>query len=308
MSFFSKTIKPRKICYNICGIKFTRPTQNIGVYDIHELIYHLIDVSKLPPAQGVLKNFQEAELQMLLEVDVVCKKSGLKYWLDFGALLGAIRHKGFIPWDDDIDLGMMRRDYERFISVFNRQTTDKNLFATLYSHPSGQGNIIKVYHKLIPDLFIDVFPYDFYYKKLSLDEKQELNRKIRKVQKKYKKRAPKDSSSLADFHQRFQTLRDELILEGKKPESGAYPAMFWGMEFLHAWPCCVFDYESYFPLGEVEFCGHKFSAPADPDLVLTTVYHDYMTLPKKLHYHNNLDKLPVETIQLIKKYARGEKL
>ena len=53
-------------------------------------------------------------LELWQEVDRICRKHGLKYWAAYGTLLGAARHKGFIPWDEDLDLCMMRPDYNRF--------------------------------------------------------------------------------------------------------------------------------------------------------------------------------------------------
>lgn len=62
---------------------------------------------------------QQLELTILLEVDRLCKRHGLHYGLCHGTLLGAIRHNGFIPWDDDIDIAMPRPDFDRFVSSFS---------------------------------------------------------------------------------------------------------------------------------------------------------------------------------------------
>jgi lipopolysaccharide cholinephosphotransferase len=64
-----------------------------------------------------LRKMQLMELGILKEVDRVCREHDIAYFLDSGSALGAARHDGFIPWDDDIDVGMMRADYERFLSV-----------------------------------------------------------------------------------------------------------------------------------------------------------------------------------------------
>lgn len=61
------------------------------------------------------------EIEILLEIDRVCKKHGLKYWLEGGSLLGAARHQGFIPWDDDLDIGMPRSDYEKAREIMPRE-------------------------------------------------------------------------------------------------------------------------------------------------------------------------------------------
>lgn len=61
-----------------------------------------------------LRKLQLLELRILKEIDRVCRELGITYFLDSGSVLGALRHGGFIPWDDDIDLGMPRADYDRF--------------------------------------------------------------------------------------------------------------------------------------------------------------------------------------------------
>ena len=63
----------------------------------------------------ILRKVQLIQLEILNEFDRICKLNNLKYQLFAGTLLGAIRHKGFIPWDDDIDVAMVRSEYERFL-------------------------------------------------------------------------------------------------------------------------------------------------------------------------------------------------
>lgn len=68
-----------------------------------------------------IQTLQTIQLSILTYVDRVCAQHGLRYYLVGGTLLGAIRHQGFIPWDDDIDIGMPRRDYERFIRIMEQE-------------------------------------------------------------------------------------------------------------------------------------------------------------------------------------------
>ena len=64
---------------------------------------------------GQLRRLQAVELGMLLEIGRVCAELNIEWFLDSGTALGAARHQGFIPWDDDIDVGMLRADYDRFL-------------------------------------------------------------------------------------------------------------------------------------------------------------------------------------------------
>ena len=66
---------------------------------------------------NMMKRYWAAQLQVLSRIDEVCKKHGLKWFADCGTLLGAVRHRGYIPWDDDLDICMLRHDYEVFFKV-----------------------------------------------------------------------------------------------------------------------------------------------------------------------------------------------
>ena len=71
---------------------------------------------------------QQASLQVLIKFKEICEKEGLRYFLYGGTLIGAIRHKGFIPWDDDLDVLMPRDDYQKFVEYCNIHREDMNPF------------------------------------------------------------------------------------------------------------------------------------------------------------------------------------
>ena len=69
------------------------------------------------------------ELDILSYIDTFCKKNGIEYFINYGTLIGAVRHKGFIPWDDDIDISMTRENYNKFINLFENDSSKYKLLS-----------------------------------------------------------------------------------------------------------------------------------------------------------------------------------
>lgn len=84
---------------------------------------------------STVKQAWAAELEVLAEIDRICKKYEIAYFADWGTLLGAVRHKGFIPWDDDLDITMKRADYERFLQVAEQELPEGFSVFTYEKHP-----------------------------------------------------------------------------------------------------------------------------------------------------------------------------
>ena len=120
-----------------------------------------------------LKSLQSVLLSMLKDFDKFCRENEIEYWLDSGSCLGAIRHCGFIPWDDDIDIGMLRSDYDRFLNCCKTKLcrpyflqvveTDSEM-PFLYAKFRLDGSMYVEYSnrelKMHNGIYIDIFPYD----------------------------------------------------------------------------------------------------------------------------------------------------
>lgn len=151
-----------------------------------------------------LLEIQNIELKILLEFDKICRKQNFKYSLGGGTLLGAIRHKGFIPWDDDIDVMMPRPDYDAFLDFCKKNNTDFKVI-TYELEPAYYGLFAKLSDrnsKIIDDVLktdftigvnIDIFPLDglgnSYKEAIKIFQKTEISREILNAAlwKKYKK-------------------------------------------------------------------------------------------------------------------------
>ncbi len=240
-----------------------------------------------------LQDIHKVQLEILDVVDDICKRNGIQYFLSGGTLLGAIRHKGFIPWDDDIDLWMTRKNFKKFKKVIKTQLPEAYFPEDYYTKKQCPLSILKIEKRgtlfvegvfshvpLSHCIYIDIFPLDKIWK-------------------------PAYRLQTAILI-KLQAIRDYKIRgvgrnEGNKLKDILYSAMPLGLcraltEFFmrclnflplkqynqlchrgRHWP--IFRKESIEDLINVEFEGKQYPAPRTYDKILTDCYGNYMQLP-----------------------------
>lgn len=122
---------------------------------------------------STLKEHQSVLLELLIEFDRVCKKNNIKYILFAGSALGAVRHQGFIPWDDDLDVALLREDYDKLMSLNAAEWDDKYYMQCEFSNHwplhfsklrKNNTTCLEKFHpkdnKMHQGIYIDVFPID----------------------------------------------------------------------------------------------------------------------------------------------------
>ena len=236
--------------------------------------------------RGLLKQNHILTQELLNFVANICKKYDLEYWLDFGLLLGAVRHNGFIPWDDDADIGMIRKDYNVLLDVIEDELKDHDLQDDIVISI----NVNK--HKLLPMLQLlynggmhgtgiilgglDIFPYDFIGNIGNCDEKS--YRQVQKSVCNANKEGTPIKDALKIYYDTFDIKleKDENIIAGVE---GPFAA-FRGYNFN------IWDTDEIFPLKPVRFENKYYTCPNNHDSHLNRVYGDYHQIPKLIHHHH----------------------
>lgn len=252
-------------------------------------------------AIGTLRNLQLLFLELLKFVDNVCNKYDINYFISDGTLLGAVRHKGFIPWDDDIDVALLREDYNKLIEVIPNEISRFDYLKEecgLTLLKEGNKNYFKEFHSvydvddedsllnegeclflqlawLKPYVKLDFFPIDF------VDEDKLENFNKNYVVTKYKF-YEENKKGIKKFDDEFKFLNNELGVTNDKTQYLTY-----AIDSANFFPPWIFDFDKIFPLSTISFEGINFNCPNDPDHYLKEMYGaSYMQLPEIIETHN----------------------
>ena len=242
---------------------------------------------------------------MLREVDRVCRELGVSYWLDSGTCIGAVRHGGFIPWDDDVDLGMPLDDYLRFLREAPRLLEGGLALHTCDNTPGLPVLWTKVYLEgtrflsrrdieggFEQGIFIDIFPY------VNVDERPEV------AERQHRRLALCQNLSYLNVYahpathnySRFDRLAalacevahatvarpftpTRMARRARRLAQVERPGNAWRPLFAFATLKEDLPQELLLPVKPIAFAGEEFLGPADPDGYLTMLYGDYHQLP-----------------------------
>lgn len=257
-------------------------------------------------ANGQMNRLRSVELEILRRFIEACERMGLRYYILYGTLLGAVRHQGFIPWDDDIDVGMPREDYDQFVRC-GQQYLPENLFVqTHLSDPEYLNGFMKIRddntayietatrkRKIHQGIFIDVFPMDYYDNFLDKPMKcwmlrlylERLRSELADTPRSFKAGCLR--RILRFLYPSTQKVLDkrEAMFRNTLPQSAyACPCGAWGLNEIK--PTQVSWYGDGVML---DFEGIRVRAPKEYHMCLEAEYGDYMKLPpveQRVAHHN----------------------
>lgn len=258
-------------------------------------------------------------LDILKEIDRICKKHNITYFLSAGTALGAIRHQGFIPWDDDADIGMLREDFERFRKIavtelnkgyyYQRMGKGSRFYRNF--DQIGEKSTAFVLHnvkdlKIRHGIHVDIFPFDYVPENEGMREEQ-----VREVQRLRTMLLNKLVPHVVDTknpwkrliinHEYYKMKFVPLRLLHRKME--ATLTRYQGKEeqyvadlLTHYKKIMYFRKSDIIPIKYVEFENEKLPVPGNTDAYLTMMYGDYMTPPpeNKRHQRHRFAELSYE--------------
>ena len=241
---------------------------------------------------------QNLLLDVMIDFDQFCRENNLPYYLIGGSLLGAVRHQGFIPWDDDMDVGMIRDDYERFLSLIDQNPLDyeiKNfrnskycdyVITRIYIDNTFIDNKKVLNKKLDSRLYFDIFPLDYV-----PDELEEAKNHAQKIMRQKKYLSYVDAKNFNNkafvvFVKRvfafFLSPFRHLIIQKLENEMRKFQNTkhLCSLASQYSYKKQYFSSDIYGKPKEYEFCNHRFLGPEKPVEYLSQLYgNDYMDLP-----------------------------
>lgn len=247
--------------------------------------------------QEQIKQVWAVEQEILDVIDKVCSEHHLRYTLAYGTLIGAIRHGGFIPWDDDIDLIMPREDYDKLLSVWNDAAPEDYIMQHIHMTPDYTHTFTKIrknhttflqdeaevgmrYHK---GVFVDIFPAD----RVAGGRVSRITQYIAcAVNLLYTREYTSGSGGIIGLTERILLALPRRLHPMLRNASERY-IQRWNRKDDLRWfaPSTIISARHYYPadsfenMGSVSFCGKTYSCVADPDVFLRVDYGDYMQLP-----------------------------
>ncbi|MCR5294616.1 MAG: LicD family protein, partial [Lachnospiraceae bacterium] len=283
---------------------------------------------------GMLKRIWAAQMEVLSDIDRVCRRHNIKWFADCGTLMGAVRHGGYIPWDDDLDICMLRDDYERFLKyaveempkdgyfVFNLHF-DEFYEQFLSRVTNGHGlnfkpEFLEKYHDCYLPIGVDVFPIDY----LSTNEQYEEGRFEVANQMFIGGDSIKEDDDRAEEYDKLLTETEKLL--GKKydrtrplkqqfyeaaddvfalvsPKDAEYAVLmpYWLKDKSHKYPLSCFR-----ETVRVPFENSELPVPVEYDRVLKIEYGDYMRLVKAggVHEYPFFEKMEENLIGMVDNY------
>ncbi len=284
--------------------------QNTQLHHLEDIIQATHDITTLPPAHGHLRLIQQSAVVLLKKLNDICRRHDLSFWMDYGSLLGTVRHQGFIPWDDDMDVSMLRSDYDRLLPILEKE------FCKDGFHFS-KGDIIRLFYKGIPAQ-VDIFPYDQATETeppvMGTDEFTELYQWMENVhwhvfQPDYSKLDTQEDTITPEHFANGRLVFKDTFLKGQQALPNGY--LFTGVETAPP-QRAFFRYDWIFPLQKARFEGMDVLIPQKADLYLRQYYNDYMAFPRDCYpkHSSIMGRLNTQTIldmhELTRKDAQND--